>query len=99
MKTASERGWPVMRPMFFAYPEDEACWSAEDQYFFGDDILFAPILEQGATARRVYVPAGEWVLTRDGRVYTQGYHTITAELHEFIALVRKGADVLKAFEL
>ena len=99
MKTASERGWPVMRPMFFAYPEDEACWSAEDQYFFGDDILFAPILEQGATARRVYVPDGEWVLTRDGRVYTQGYHTITAELHEFIALVRKGADVLKAFEL
>ncbi len=99
MKTASERGWPVMRPMFFADPEDEACWNAEDQYFFGDDILFAPILEQGATARQVYVPAGEWVLTRDGTVYTQGYHTITAELHEFIALVRKGAKVLNAFTL
>lgn len=97
MKTASEKGWPVMRPMFFAYPEDENCWKAEDQYFFGDDILFAPILEQGATERTVYVPAGEWVLTRDGTAYTQGCHTIRAEIHEFIALVRKGASVLDAF--
>jgi alpha-D-xyloside xylohydrolase len=97
MQIASERGWPVMRPMFFAYPEDEACWLAEDQYLFGGDILFAPILEQGATERTVYVPEGEWILTRDGTTYTKGYHTITAQLHEFIALVRKGAPVLEAF--
>ena len=97
MKTASEKGWPVMRPMFFAYPEDEACWTAEDQYFFGDDILFAPILEYGATERIVYVPEGEWILTRDGTTYTRGYHTIRAGVTEFIALVRKGAAVLEAF--
>ena len=97
MKTASERGWPVMRPLFFAYPEDEAAWSVDDQYFFGDDILFAPILEQGRTSRQVYVPDGEWVLTKDGRVYTKGTYEIGAEIHEFIALVRKGASALECF--
>jgi len=94
MKTASERGWPVMRPMFFAYPEDETCWTLNDQYMFGDDILFAPIMEQGRTSRTVYLPEGEWILAKDGREYTGGTHEIHAEIDEFIAFVRKGADVL-----
>ena len=97
MKTASERGWPIMRPMFFAYPEDPVCWTVDDQYFFGDDILFAPILDQGQTSRKVYVPEGEWVLTKDGTVYTQGTYEIHAEIQEFIALVRKDAPVLDCF--
>ena len=97
MKTASEKGWPVIRPMFFAYPQDERCWKLNDQYLFGDDILFAPILRQGQTSRTVYIPEGEWVLTQDGAVYPQGTYEIHAELHEFIALVRKGAAVLECF--
>lgn len=99
MKTASEKGWPVIRPMFFTYPQDETCWKLNDQYLFGDDILFAPIMEQGQTSRTVYVPEGEWVLAKDGTVYTQGTHTIHAELDEFIALVRKGAPVLECFQI
>ena len=99
MKTASEKGWPVMRPMFFTYPHDAKCWTLGDQYLFGDDILFAPIMEQGQTSRTVYVPDGEWVLTKDGTVYTAGTYEIHAEIDEFIALVRKGAPVLKCFEV
>lgn len=95
MKTASEKGWPVMRPMFFAYPEDEICWTLNDQYMFGDDILFAPIMEQGSTSRTVYLPEGEWILAKDGREYTGGTHEIHAEIDEFIAFVRKGAGVLE----
>ena len=97
MKTASEKGWPVIRPMFFTYPQDENCWKLNDQYLFGDDILFAPIMKQGQTSRMVYVPEGEWILTKDGTVYTQGTHEIHAEIDEFIALVRKGAAVLDCF--
>ncbi len=99
MKTASERGWPVMRPMFFAYPEDGVCWGIDDQYFFGDDILFAPIMEQGQTSRTVYIPDGEWVLTKDGTAYTKGTYEIHAEINEFIALVRKDAPVLGCFQI
>lgn len=101
MDKASDTGVPVMRPMFFDWPEDEACWGLGDQYMFGDDILFAPIVErgeQGTVTRRVYLPKGQWVLARDGQAYPGGaWYDITATLDQFIAFVRQGADVLDAF--
>lgn len=45
----------------------------------------------------VYVPDEEWVLTMNGKAYTKGWHEIEAQKHQFIALVKKGADVLNAF--
>ena len=60
MDIASAEGKPIMRPMFFEYYNDPVCYELEDQYMFGEDILFAPITEQGCTSRRVYLPEGEW---------------------------------------
>lgn len=39
---------------------------------FGSDILFAPITKQGQVLRKVYLPEGSWILTKDGCVYTGG---------------------------
>lgn len=98
MKKASENGTPVMRPMFFDYPDDKICYTTGDQYMFGDDILFAPITEQGQTRRRVYLPEGNWILTKDRTVFSGScYVTVEAEIHEFIAFVKEGADVLSNF--
>lgn len=94
---ACEKGYPVIRPMFFYYPEDEICYTLESQYFFGEDILFAPIVNKGQTEKEVYIPDGEWVLTKDGQTYTKGWHTIKAEIHEFIAFVKKDSETLNAF--
>jgi alpha-glucosidase (family GH31 glycosyl hydrolase) len=65
---------------------------------FGDDIIFAPIVERGQTVKTVYIPDGEWVLTKDKKVYTKGTYEITAEINEFIAFVKSGSDVIKCFE-
>ncbi len=97
MQTASEKGYPVMRPMFFDYPEDEICYTLGEQYMFGDDILFAPVVNRGQTKKEVYLPEGEWVLTKSGETYGKGWHTVSAEIDEFVAFVKKGADVLGCF--
>ena len=98
MKEASEHGIPVMRPMFFDYPEDPVCWTTGDQYMFGDDILFAPISVRGQTERRVYLPEGDWTLTKDMSRHQGGaWITVSAEISEFIAFVKTGAEVLEAF--
>ena len=98
MKQASEHGTPVMRPMFFDFPEDPVCWTVGDQYMFGDDILFAPISVQGQTERRVYLPEGSWTLTKDLSVHQGGgWVTIRAEISEFVAFVKTGAEVLDVF--
>ncbi len=98
MDIASETGAPLMRPMFFEYPEDEVCYTLEDQYMFGSDILFAPIVTQGQTDRKVYLPAGTWIDVNDGQEYKGGrFVDAHAELERFIAYVKKGAEVLSAF--
>ena len=87
-----------MRPMFFDYFEDETCYSLEDQYLFGEDILFAPITAQGQTERDAYLPAGRWVdvntkETLDGGIWVHR----TAAINQFIAFVREGSKVLSCF--
>jgi alpha-glucosidase len=52
----------VQRPLFLHFEADGAAWDIDDQYLFGADVLVAPVLEAGATRRRVYLPEGaRWV--------------------------------------
>ena len=77
MKEAHEKGTPVMRPLFYDFPKDEKAWEIDDEYMFGPDILVAPILYEGLTERKVYLPDGLWMNMEDGSEY-QGGQTITA---------------------
>ena len=53
-------GAPIMRPLVFHYEKDEVAKTCNDEFMFGDKILVAPIVMQGATKRAVYLPEGEW---------------------------------------
>lgn len=73
MKEASEKGAPVMRPLFYDFPDDKKCWEIEDAYMFGPDLLVAPVMEAGVTTREVYLPLGtDWVEAYTGKIYTGG---------------------------
>ena len=77
MQAASDTGAPVMRPLFYDFPEDKKCWETEDSYMFGPDLLVSPVMEAGATKRSVYLPAGAtWKDAYTGKVY-EGGQTIT----------------------
>ncbi|MGD0301236.1 MAG: TIM-barrel domain-containing protein, partial [Bryobacteraceae bacterium] len=53
-------GLPVMRSLWLHYPSDPAAVARGDEYLWGRDILVAPVTEQGATSRRIYLPRGLW---------------------------------------
>ena len=53
-------GMPVMRSLWLHYPDDPAAVARGDEYLWGRDILVAPVVEQGATTRAVYLPRGDW---------------------------------------
>jgi alpha-D-xyloside xylohydrolase len=73
MREAHEKGSPVMRTMFYEFPADEACWDLKDQYMFGADILVAPVAQEGAVSRAVYLPKGaDWVDANGGTRYSGG---------------------------
>jgi alpha-glucosidase (family GH31 glycosyl hydrolase) len=54
-------GIPMMRPLVLDYPADRRVWDIDDQFFFGDALLVAPITQAGATGRRVFLPPGDWL--------------------------------------
>jgi alpha-D-xyloside xylohydrolase len=79
MRDAHEKGTPVMRAMFYEYPEDRKCWDLSDQYMFGSDVLAAPVTEKGAVSRPVYLPEGVvWTELGSGKEY-KGGQTILAD--------------------
>ena len=73
MREAHEKGTPVMRGLFYEFPEDEACWDCKDAYLFGSDILVAPVCHEHVFGREVYLPAGaSWTCVSTGIVYEGG---------------------------
>lgn len=73
MTEAHESGAPVMRTMFYEFPEDSETWTLDTQYMFGSDILAAPIVEPHAVSRKVYLPKGSaWTLAHTGEVFEGG---------------------------
>lgn len=92
MAEAHEKGTPVMRTMFYEFPEDAACWDISDAYMFGSDILVAPIVRPKATSRTVYLPAGaSWTLANTGDVYEGGKaYEIEAPIETLPVFLRNG---------
>ena len=81
MKEASRTGAPLIRSMFFEFPEDKQCWELPDQYMFGSQYLVAPILELGARERTLYLPAGTWESLEDNQIVEGGrFVTVPAPL-------------------
>lgn len=56
-----QTGAPYMRALFMDFPNDPNVLDLKDEYMFGPAFLVAPVTEQGATSRKIYLPAGcDW---------------------------------------
>ena len=87
-KDSSARGFPMIRPLFFEYPNDPGSWNIDDEYMFGSDLLVAPLFESGA-GRKVYLPPGTWIDYQSGRVYDGArWHDIAAGQVPVVLLVK-----------
>jgi len=84
---------PVLRPLGYGFPADQASWSATYELLVGPDVLAAPVTGPGTTPD-VYLPPGRWVdlytgaTVRGGRSFTR-----PTPLDEFPLYVRAGAVI------
>ncbi len=91
---AALTGAPIMRPLAWHYPKDPATFNLSDEFLFGPDLLVAPVLAPGVSARAVYLPRGDWYRWGAGEGEpAQGPGNVLAEapLAEMPLYVRGGA--------
>lgn len=95
MEEAHLKGTPVMRTLFYQFPDDKESWNVEDEYMYGGDILVAPVMYEGQTEREVYLPEGEeWRNIWDNQVYQGGKRVkVSAPLDEIPVFVRNSLDL------
>ena len=60
LRDAQETGMPMMRALWLHHSDDPAAVARGDEYLWGRDLLVAPVVEKGATIRKLYLPKGDW---------------------------------------
>jgi alpha-glucosidase (family GH31 glycosyl hydrolase) len=90
VKRAVATDEPIMKPVFFDYPQDKASYTIRDEWLLGDSLLAAPIVTS-ADSRTVNIPPGRWLDVEHHRVVTgpatlTGYQASLAQTPVFIRL-------------
>jgi len=56
---AVDSGEPIMKPIFFEFPRDDASYAIDDEWLLGDSLLVAPVLTED-DSRDIHLPSGQW---------------------------------------
>lgn len=87
-------GYPVLRALLFHHPEDKTCWHIEDQYYFGDNMLVAPVMNS-ENRRDIYLPKGKWVNFFTGEILEgeRWLRNVEVPLDQMPVYVKYGAEI------
>jgi alpha-glucosidase/alpha-D-xyloside xylohydrolase len=90
-----QTGAPYMRALFMDFPDDPKAADIPDEYMYGPAFLVAPVTEQGATHRTVYLPAGrDWYnYWTNERLHGGQSITVDAPIDTLPLFVRAGSIV------
>ncbi|MDE5887430.1 MAG: DUF5110 domain-containing protein [Muribaculaceae bacterium] len=97
----STKGYPLVRPLNFdgANPGEKYA-RINDEYFWGSEVLVAPVMEQGATSRKVLFPAGEWISWYDAKDHYQGgQEAVVPAPLDVLPLFVKAGSFIPQFEM
>ena len=87
-------GLPLMRPLVLEFPGDPRVLDLADQYLFGRDMMVAPVLDEGALERTVYLPAGVWIDFWTEQSHTgPGFLKVAAPLDTIPLFIAHGAII------
>jgi len=95
---ASHTGLPIMRPLLLDYPDDATIYNRyarmETEFLFGNDLLVAPVIEEGRDSRGVYFPKGEWFnFWTNEKIIGPKWLNVRAPIDTMALFVRAGAII------
>ncbi len=94
-RQAHDTGLPLMRALMLEYSDDPEVFNLNSEFLFGAELLVAPVVEKGATSKKVYLPEGDWLDFNDPKTVFHGRQWIEypVRLETIPVFVRKGAIV------
>lgn len=88
---ATQKGYPPVRPVFWASYNETALWDVEDAFLLGDALLVCPIVTEGALQRQITLPHTGWYSFWDDKFFEGGQEvTLKAPLETIPLLVKAG---------
>jgi alpha-glucosidase len=91
---ASETGAPVQRPLVFDYQYDPTVRDLDDEYLLGPDLLVAPVVDAGVTARQLYLPPGSWYDWHTGEMVGGSRFLLASTPMDRIPIYARGGAVI-----
>lgn len=90
----TKTGLPVLRALVFNHSDDRMCWHIDDQYYFGDNFLVAPVMNS-ENIRDVYLPKGEWINFFSGKRESgsKWLKNVAVPLDEMPVWVKYGSEI------
>lgn len=92
-REAWDEGMPMMRPLWFGYPDDPEAARIGHQYMLGDSLLVAPVTAKSAESWDVYLPQGTWYNYFTNERFAGGHHRVAAKLEDIPVFARAGAII------
>jgi hypothetical protein len=98
MRSAHDNGISLTRPMYYEHPDADEAYTATGQYYFGDDLVVAPVCEplerDQQAAQRTWLPGGRWFDCAHGRLLDgDRIHEARYRLDEIPVFARAGAVI------
>lgn len=90
----TKTGFPVIRALMLHHPNDKTCRHIDDQYYFGDEMLVAPVMNSEGI-RDIYLPEGRWVhfFTQEVFEGPRWLKNVQVPLEEMPVFVKSGAVI------
>lgn len=90
----TKTGFPVLRALILHHPDDRTCRYIDDQYYFGDNMLVAPVMNS-ENVRDIYLPEGKWVHFFSKEVFEgeRWLKNVLVPLDQMPVFVKQGAEI------
>lgn len=98
VQEGATKGYPMQRPLFIHYPEDETVYDLQYEFLFGPDLYVKPVVQEGINTQTCYLPQDEWVHLWTGEISHGGEITVDAPIGYPPVFYRRNSSHRSLFE-
>jgi hypothetical protein len=90
---------PLVRPMYYLYPQQEQAYSCPNQYLFGSELIAAPFItprdpDTQLSRQVVWLPEGDWYQFFTGQYYPgDAWYALHGSMEDIPVFAKAGAIV------